>query len=249
MKKYNKELIAKVTFSYRNRYAELDKKFKLLMKQAPDREYAIKEFYENHSQLNQYSALPCQQIMRRYNHEFRLGIVKSLDEVLDKYIDEAKPEEQIFLDLGIFLAEIEYDKVILAYQKKHLPHVLLDVEDFENLQEKGKPVSTAKQIALRKRAKLKRERNDNYTSLTMEQTAYLNAFLKEQKIFIRDGSYLSKKSNAEALEILTGFDSEKLRQKLSTSNRDMKKSDLIAVKKTLEGVLNDIDSAINDRIQ
>lgn len=63
------------------------------------------------------------------------------------------------------------------------------------------------------KGKLKREANDGQTSLSQEQTALLIDYAKRIKIFRRD-EYLYNREAGLAFNILTGYDSEAMRQTL-----------------------------------
>jgi hypothetical protein len=95
----------------------------------------------------------------------------------------------------------------------------------------------------KKGMKFKRERGDNVTKLTEEQTALLAYLLSRTKITLKLGKEygsIENKTAGEAFSMLTGFNPDNLRQSLGKE-----KLKQVASKKNLDAVSNALQQAIN----
>jgi hypothetical protein len=91
--------------------------------------------------------------------------------------------------------------------------------------------------------KFKRERGDNATKLTEEQTALLAYLLSRTKITLKLGKEygsIENKTAGEAFSMLTGFNPDNLRQSLGKE-----KLKQVASKKNLDAVSNALQQTIN----
>lgn len=86
--------------------------------------------------------------------------------------------------------------------------------------------------------KVRRDKDDNITVLKADQTVYLALFLKEARIILKDNTYQTNAEIAKALQVMTGYSAESMRQVMSTPIEKIDKKDLRALKTNVENLLS-----------
>jgi len=158
---------------------------------------------------------------------------KHLDLQHDLKVPNEGEEENFFTDKERmkFLNHME------RYLKNHRDSLYLQTEQVTEKKEQELSGTD------KKGKKFKRERGDNSTKLTEEQTALLAYLLSRTKITLKLGKEygsIDNKTAGEAFSMLTGFNPDNLRQSLGKE-----KLKQIATKKNLDVVNNALQQAIN----
>jgi hypothetical protein len=97
--------------------------------------------------------------------------------------------------------ELTEDQIKSGKISVHLDIQLPSLEEYFQLQAEKK----------KRTSKVLREAGDKLTSITREQTALLMYYLQKERVLLKD-KYLSDTEIGQAVEILTGFSKDTLRQ-------------------------------------
>lgn len=151
-------------------------------------------------------------------------------------------DSTVLIEKGIYTVE-EYNhldaenqeinpKVIMSFLS--ICRKLIEYEKIKQLldtdpEEKKAEIDTGG-VELSRKSKLKREANDKYTCLNLDQTALLIEYLQQEKAILKD-EFLTDKEAGLAFELLTAYSRNTIRQKLG-------KVELLKSKQNLKDLLN-----------
>jgi hypothetical protein len=96
------------------------------------------------------------------------------------------------------------------------------------------------------KGKLKREAQDRKTYLSQEQTVVLMHYLQQERLFLND-EYLKKTEFGIAIEILTGYSQNTLRQDLGKYQNYQSKENLRKIDSFLTHVKSAIEAAMKQK--
>jgi len=116
--------------------------------------------------------------------------------------------------------------------------LLLEQNPEDETEEKNGKEKELQGISIK--GKLKREAQDNKTYLSQEQTVLLMHYLQKERLFLND-EYLNKKEFGKAIEILTGYSQNTLRQDLGKYQNFQSKENL----KKIDGLLTRLKITID----
>ncbi|MCG3165037.1 MAG: hypothetical protein POELPBGB_00797 [Bacteroidia bacterium] len=115
------------------------------------------------------------------------------------------------------------------------------------LKKKNIKNNLAKELSI-KLPSVKRDAEDKITSLNLNQTAWLVKCLMKEKIVLNSKNYQPKTEISKAIQVLTGYGSEKIRQILSSNTGEITSKDLNELKAKIKNLLTTLDTIAKDKV-